>query len=237
MTQPHAPPDDAADPSSDAAIRTWPTRLSRGTLRACAVLTVFSLHNAWNCFTFLNFTNYAPTEELLGVDSSAVGLLTTVGWLGILSGVPLVPACRWHRSLLFTGDALNYLAPVHRFFAARPKSYAWVFISNLMQGHAFGIIGAWPPLLASLQWPERRHALVTAIASLANYVGGAVGTLAMPAIADSAGTLLTLFEAQAYISAVLGLTTLTWLWIPPFAGHSAPEPRAAVHGCDSKALA
>ena len=178
-------------------------------------------------FTFLNFTNYEPAEELLGVGNSAVGLLTTGGLLGILSAVPLVPICRWHRTLLFVGGGLNVAAPVVRYLGAQQKSYAWVLASNVMQGNAFGIIGAWPPMLASLQWPERRHALVIAIASLSNYVGGAIGTLATPAVASSAASLLYLFKIQIYISAMLGVLMLTWLWIPPLAG-----PQAVVRAAD-----
>ena len=50
--------------------------------RAVAGLAVFSLHNAWNCWCFLNFTNFKPAEELLRVGNSEVGLITTAGWLG-----------------------------------------------------------------------------------------------------------------------------------------------------------
>ena len=110
-------------------------------------------------------------------------MLTTAGMLGILGAVPLVPLSprSWQRALLFVGGAthlfeptsaaaasarahplllaalLNVAAPVLRYFAASQRSYAWVLISNVLQGCAFGIIGAWPPMLASLQWPERRR--------------------------------------------------------------------------------
>ena len=69
-------------------------------------------------------------------------------------------------------------------------------------------------MLAGLQWPEERRTVVTAVASLSNYVGGAAGVLFMPAVATSAPALLEVFRLQAFACVPLGLLMATWLWIP-----------------------
>ena len=140
----------------------------RGGAKAAAVLAVFSLHNAWNCWVFLNFTNFGPAEELLGVGDAEIGFITTIGWLGILSTLPLVTVCTWHRALLGAAGLMNVGPPVLRYFAAAAGSYHLVVLSNALQGCAFGVLGAWPAMLAGSQWPEERRTVVTAVASLSN---------------------------------------------------------------------
>jgi hypothetical protein len=170
---------------------------------------------------------------LLGASAAQVGFITTAGWLGILTTLPIVTVCPWHRTLLALGGLLNVGAPILRYYAAAryapgvpgvvpgvPGAYDLVALSNALQGAAFGVLGAWPPMLAAMQWPARRQALVIALASLSNYVGGALGTVAMPAIAGSAEQLLGVFERQAYAAALLGAAMLSWLWLPPFHGGS-----------------
>jgi hypothetical protein len=195
----------------------------QGGPKAAAILAVFSLHNAWNCWVFLNFTNFGPAEELLGVGDAEIGFITTVGWLGILSTVPLVTVCTCHRMLLAAAGLLNVVPPVLRYFAALHGSYKVVALTNFLQGGSFGVLGAWPAMLAALQWPEERRTLVTAVASLSNYVGGAAGVLFMPAMADTKEHLLDIFYVQAWISGGLFLLMGTWLWIPPVGGGSGLE--------------
>ena len=141
---------------------------------------------------FLNFTSFKPAEELLGVSESQVGFITTAGWLGILLMLPVVTLCTWHRSLLFFAGVLNVGAPVMRYFAARGGNYPVVAFTNFLQGASFGVIGAWPPMLAAMQWPQQRRALVIAVASLSNYVGGAVGVVFFASV--SASGLLAAFR-------------------------------------------
>jgi hypothetical protein len=192
------------------------SRGDEGGTKAILILVVFSLHNAWNCWVFLNFTNFGPAEELLGVGDAEIGFVTTIGWLGILSTVPLVTLWQGdHRTLLFAAGLMNVAPPVLRYFAAVQGSYQLVVLSNFLQGSAFGVLGAWPAMLAALQWPEERRTLVTAIASLSNYVGGAVGVSFMPAMADTAPKLLEIFRVQSYVAAVLFVLMATWFWIPP----------------------
>lgn len=176
---------------------------------------------------FLNFTNFGPAEELLGVGDAEIGFITTIGWLGILTTVPLVTVCTWHRTLLFAAGLMNVAPPALRYFAAVRGNYELVALSNFLQGSAFGVLGAWPAMLAALQWPEQQRTLVTAVASLSNYVGGAAGVTFMPAMADTAPKLLEIFRMQSYVAALLFIMMGTWIWIPP--------SRATDHG--SSALA
>eukprot|EP01043_Picozoa_sp_COSAG02_P028918 COSAG02_NODE_1776_length_10963_cov_3.430136_4_plen_402_part_00 len=164
---------------------------------------------------FLNFTNFGPAEELLGVGDAEIGFITTIGWLGILATVPLVTVCTWHRTLLFAAGLMNVAPPALRYFAAVRGNYELVALSNFLQGSAFGVLGAWPAMLAALQWPEEQRTLVTAVASLSNYVGGAAGVTFMPAMADTAPKLLEIFKVQSYVAALLFIMMGTWFWIPP----------------------
>lgn len=68
--------------------------------KAVVIVAVFSLHNGWNCFVFLDFANYPPVNELLHIDDSQTGFINSMGWFGILSTLPLVTVCTWHRCLL-----------------------------------------------------------------------------------------------------------------------------------------
>lgn len=58
-----------------------PLAPGRGGFKAAVCLGVFCLHNAFNCWMFLNFTNFAPAEQLLGADAQQVAFITTAGWL------------------------------------------------------------------------------------------------------------------------------------------------------------
>ena len=198
-------------------------------------LTVYALHNAWNCWTFLNFSNFEPAKELLAATDAQIGSVTEVGRLGICSTPPVVGVCSWQRSLLVVVCLANALAPMVRFFAATACyhdgghdalacSYALVAVSNFVQGAAFGVLGAWPSLLGA-QWPDERATLVTAISSLANYVGGAAATLYMPTRVTTASALLQLFQQQAFMGAALALLSLCFLRLPPIApsGHAGPD--------------
>jgi len=195
-----------------------------GGCRAVAVLFVYCIHNAWNCWVFLNFTNVKPASELLGVSEVQISAMLTAGWVGILSTIPLVTVCTWHRTLLVAAGIVNACAPVLRYSAATAAashgSLNVVIFTNWLMGAAFGIIGAWPPMLAAMQWPSSRHSLVTAVASLSNYAGGAAGVALMPLIAASPSALLEAFRWQACAAMPLTVMLAAWvLWLPPF------EPR------------
>ena len=202
---------------------------------ATVILLVYSLHNGWNCWVFLNFTNFAPAQELLNVSAEEIGLLTTVGFVGILFGLPFATLCTYQRTVLVTGGALNAAAPVLRYYAVLGgHGYIGVLVSSFLQGVAFGLIGAWPAMLAALQWAPQHRTLVTAVASLSNYVGGAAGTIAMPIIADSAASLLEVFRLQALACVPLTLALASWLWLPPAddaAAHGARSVRGELERC------
>ena len=115
-------------------------------------------------WTFLNFSNFEPAKVLLAATDEQIGFITTVGWLGICSTLPVVALCSWQRVLLIIACLANALAPVVRYFAASACyhdggydalacSYTLVALSNYVQGAAFGVLGAWPSLLGA-QWPQ-----------------------------------------------------------------------------------
>ena len=128
---------------------------------------------------------------------------------------------------------VNAASPALRYYAAVTKDYPLMAVSSFAVGSVYGVIGAWPPLLARLLFPNSpgRWTLITAIASLANYAGGAVGTTLLPAIIRNgtlehpdrgADDLLHVLEVQVYVGAALGVMLLSWLWIPPVP-HPAPS--------------
>ena len=103
-------------------------------------------------------------KALLAATDEQIGFITTVGWLGICSTLPVVALCSWQRALLIVACLANALAPVVRYFAASACyhdggydalacSYTLVALSNYVQGAAFGVLGAWPSLLGA-QWPQ-----------------------------------------------------------------------------------
>ena len=46
---------------------------TKGGLAAALCLLVFSLHNGWNCFVFLNYVNYSPARALLNATDPEIG--------------------------------------------------------------------------------------------------------------------------------------------------------------------
>jgi hypothetical protein len=170
---------------------------------------------------FLNFTNFGPAKALLGVTDEKIGAITTVGFLGILFALPFATGCRWHRTLLVAGGLLNATAPMLRYAAVvcpgwgAATRYSAVLVSSIVQGAAFAVIGAWPATLAALQWPARQRVVVTAVASLSNYAGGALGSVAMPLVANTPAALLGCFRLQALAGVPLTIGLLAFLWLPP----------------------
>ena len=191
----------------------------RCTLSGVAVLLTFALHNAWNCWMFLNFTNFAPAAELFNVSDADIGLITTAGWLGIISTIPVgALIIRRRRSMLFIAGFMNTAPAVVRYFAARYlvgiTGYRVVLATNFAQGAAYGVFSVWPAIIPGLLFPPPMHATVTAIAALSNYLGGALGAAFIPAYALNAARLLQLFEVQAIVSAFLFTAMVVWLAIP-----------------------
>jgi hypothetical protein len=120
------------------------------------ILTVFVLHNGFNCFVFLDFAAFKPTSQLLGIDDGQVGLIGTMGWIGILLLLPVLTVCTWHRTLLLVAGAVNAAAPAVRYYAAVHKDYPVMVLSSVLVGAAYGVIGAWPPMLARVLFPKKR---------------------------------------------------------------------------------
>ena len=137
------------------------------------------------------------------------------GFVGVLAGLPAVMVCRWPRALLMLSGLFNVLPIVLRYTGALHRSWKLVATSNFLVNAAFGVIGAWPPMLASSQWPEAQRGAVISVASLSNAVGGALGTLAMPRLAGTASDLLEVLRLQVHVAALLGAMLGCWLWIPP----------------------
>ena len=184
-------------------------------VRARASTHTQRLRCRFNCFVFLDFASYKPACELLDLGNDQVGLINSMGWFGILSTLPLVTVCTWHRSLLFAAAIVNAAAPALRYYSAVQQSYELMVVSSFAVGSVYGVIGAWPPILARLLFRPQYHTLVTAVASLANYVGGAVGTTLLPALVKDAADLKVVLEIQMWVGGGLAVVTLSWLALPP----------------------
>jgi hypothetical protein len=165
------------------------------------VLVAYMVHNFWNCWVFLNFVNFDAAKALLNATDGQIGLITTMGWLGILSTVPVVVITKNHTQWLYIAGVLNCLAPVARAFAAAAGSATLVIVTNFVAGMGFGILSAWPAMLAAM-WPEEQRTVVTAVACLSNYVGGAAGVVIIPLVAYDSETLLSFLYVQAVFAAV-----------------------------------
>lgn len=221
-------------------VRAGTGKPTRTTFSAVAVLAVFSMHNAFNCFAFLSFADYTPAKEIFhdsghGTDED-VGFINTMGWVGILSTLPVVSAVE-SRGLLVAAGLANTGAPVLRYLGARASNYPMVVAAQFLQGAAFGVIGAWPALLARLQWPAPARTIVTAVASLSNYIGGAIGVVVMPSIAPSGTALVAVLLLQCYVAAGLFGLMPVFGWIPSGAGAAANSSREAGRRGNSVGLA
>lgn len=80
-----------------------------------------------------------------------------MGWVGILSTIPVVTFCRWHRTLLFLAGTTQCAAPLVRYLGATSVPVA--LGTQFLMGAAFGVIGAWPAMLARLQVGTQTHSL------------------------------------------------------------------------------
>jgi len=199
-------------------------------MKRILIIVTFSLHNAYNCWFFLNFTNFKPAESLYQVSEADIGLITTAGWIGIIVGLPLL-VTKWHRSMLLFSGFLNTAPSLLRSYVSHNLSEFHgvdiVILTNFLAGVSFGVLGAWPAMLAS-QWPQEWRATITAICSLSNYAGGTAAVLTMPLIADEADGLLRVFEYQSYIAIALMVSTLTWSWIPPYESSNSTDLSTSV---------
>ena len=73
---------------SAAAVDTW---------APAVVLSVFMLHNAWNCWVFLNFATLPDVaQELIAVGDDDFALLTTLQWIGITVFGVIATAFTWY---------------------------------------------------------------------------------------------------------------------------------------------
>jgi len=200
-----------ADGTSQSPARSLPS-----SLRGISVLIVFCLHNSWNCWVFLNASSdVEAAKELFGLNDSEVGTLNTVGLLGIGFLLPVATVCKWPRALLWFGGIINVASPILRYYGAKSGSYWLVVATFAGNGMAYGVIGVWPPILAVTFAREERHAVVTAVALLSNWLGGAMAAIITPLVSRGQGDgLLALLEGQAYVSVGLLAITACWLWIP-----------------------
>jgi MFS family permease len=153
------------------------------------------------------------TQALLNADDSQIGLITSFGWLGILTTIPVVILTKDHTTWLFVAGFLNCAAPIARAFAASAGSATAVIATNFVAGMGFGILSAWPAMLAAM-WTEEHRTVVTAAACLSNYVGGAAGVMIIPMVAYDAETLRSFLIVQAWVAAVPFGLMYFWTWLP-----------------------
>lgn len=203
------------------------SRPSEGQLvvRAVVVLLVYCFHNAWNCVTMLTLSADVPAAtHLFHISEAQLGQYGTLGVLAIAMFLPVAMLCRWRRTLLFCSALLN-LAPVPlRYFAAIKGSFALATATMMAQGCSYGIIAVWPAILAKTFFPEKRWAVVIAVAGLSNYLGGALGAALIPQMTGGTSEgLLRVLLGQSWLALGLFAMTSVWLWIP-----DVPEEEAVV---------
>jgi len=165
------------------------------------ILGAYCIHNSWNCFVFLNFVDFNAAKELLKASDAAVNAITSVGWVGILVACVVATLTKHHVTWWWIGAFFNIAAPIMRFFVAKEGGVIGVIVSNFISGLAFGLFSTWPVMLAAL-WPQEKRAYINAIASLSNYVGGALGVVLIPLVASTGPDLSKFLKIQAIFSVV-----------------------------------
>eukprot|EP00929_Paragymnodinium_shiwhaense_P051742 TRINITY_DN25996_c0_g1_i1.p1 TRINITY_DN25996_c0_g1~~TRINITY_DN25996_c0_g1_i1.p1 ORF type:complete len:448 (+),score=69.17 TRINITY_DN25996_c0_g1_i1:76-1419(+) len=186
--------------------------------RGVTVLSVFCLHNAFNCWNFLNASQDNTAAMLLfQIDDAEIGLLPTVGLLSIFCTLPLAMVCKRRRTLLAVAGFMNLAAPFLRYAAALQLNYTLNILSFIATGFAFGVITVWPPILAACFFSPKRCALALALATLSNYVGGAASAIFLPMVAQgTAEGLKKVLFYQLFAAAGMSVLTTSWFWVPSF---------------------
>ena len=114
-------------------------------------MIAYSIHNAWNCFVFLNFVDDGAARQLMGASEGEIATITSLGWVGIFLGAIVATFTRKHLTMFWVGAAFNIFAPILRYFVC--ESVFGVIVSNVIAGLSFGVFSTWPVMLAAM-WPQ-----------------------------------------------------------------------------------
>jgi len=176
---------------------------------------------------FLNFANFDAAKALLHADDSQIGLITTMGWVGIVSTIPIVVFTKEHKQWLFIAGFLNCAAPVARAFLAAQGSATGIIATNFVAGMGLGVLTIWPPMLAAM-WAEEHRAVVTAAACCSMYLGGAAGVMIIPLLAYDAESLQAFLAMQACVAALPFCLMYFWTWLPDMKALLSPPDEQEV---------
>ena len=204
-----------------------------------AVLAVFCAGNGLNEMMQLTFSPiYAATQTAFNVSSTAVTLLPAVYLLAF------IPACiilallrvRWGlRVCIVAGASIQCLGAILRYIAcvvAPSHSFPLLVFGQVLAALAQPVYTNLPATLSSTWFPAQDRALATVVATLANPIGNALGSI-LPALAvpDNASasvaardlSFVTLYQALA--SALVLIATLYFVTDEP---NEPPSAAAAM---------
>jgi len=182
---------------------------------------------------FLNRLGVGPLGTFFKADlhltSAQVGLVMSAAALGfLLSQIPV----GWFadrtgaRGAIIAGELIAAASMIAVFFA---PTYAWLLVLVFGTGTGCGFLAP-STAQAVMHWfPPKERATVMGVKQTAVNLGGIVGALTLPTIAQAFGWRagFALLGLTAVVAAVLSIA-----WYPradgPSSSHSAPAPVAAV---------
>eukprot|EP00760_Papus_ankaliazontas_P030205 PhM_4_TR4660/c0_g1_i1/m.35273/K08220/FLVCR, SLC49A1_2; MFS transporter, FLVCR family, feline leukemia virus subgroup C receptor-related protein len=216
--------------------------------RRWVVLAFFALLSTANGMVWLTYSSiFNATQSRYDVSSNEVNYMSMCFMLVFV--IAVFPALHMFRSLGcrkgllmaalfgFVGAVLKI--PVEMFVGRGRTSFWWIISCQLIASLANAIFLGGPPLVASLWFPESERGTATAIASLANNFGGALGFLIPPQLVkERADGSVEGFMALYVFEAAIALVPLIgFLVFVPEKPHQPPSLTASVMGSGDSKLA
>lgn len=189
-----------------------------------AQLVLLNIIVSWDWLTFAAVST--TTSHFFGVDVSTINWLSTAF---LFAFVPASPVTIWTLNKLgpkhsiLAGSALVLVGNWIRYAGTRasPPSFAAVAVGQILIGFAQPFVLAAPTRYSNLWFSDKGRVSATAVASLANPFGGALGQLIGPLWATNKHEIPNMVLYTAIISTV---ATLPALFIP----RAPPTPPSAI---------
>jgi MFS family permease len=205
------------------------------------VLAVFSCFSASNAIQYASFgpvVDQAKSEfSMRAIEVNALSLSygSSYALLGFL-GCGTLERLGLTKNL-FIGNVLNVIGALLKFVAPLAVPHFWILmIAQIFNAFAQLFMLSVPPLLASQWFPTTERTVATAIASMANNVGTALGMILPPLIVLNSSTpregFIWMFLMQLIICVVLAILT----FLLPAHPSVPPSEEAEVVAAEESAL-
>lgn len=186
-----------------------------------------------NFMTAFSIVIYAPVADLTR-QHLLLTTLTPVNWLYISGAFVYAPASiasiyvirRSAKTGLITGTVTIIIGSWLRYFGTEKRSYSCVLIGSMLCGASQSFALNLPSHYSNLWFTEHSRVTATALMSLANPLGQAIGTLVVPFMATSPSEISTM---TLYVALLFTFTTCFAVFTPARPA-TAESPEAHIRG-------